>query len=104
MKQGGNLHWTLGGSYVGFSSRQKVTIGLNVEGEEQLAVLNAALAKEEGTTKSVQEGFKDAFKDIGSSIDLVSKAFDSVIGGIKKMGVSMDSETERYIRRYRRNA
>ena len=75
-------------------SRQKVTIGLNVEGEEQLAVLNAALAKEEGTTKSVQEGFKDAFKDIGSSIDLVSKAFDSVIGGIKKMGVSMDSETD----------
>lgn len=75
-------------------SKQKVTIGLNVEGEEQLAVLNAALAKEEGTTKSVQEGFKDAFKDIGSSIDLVSKAFDSVIGGIKKMGVSMDSETD----------
>ena len=75
-------------------SRQKVTIGLNVEGEEQLAVLNAALAKEEGTTKNVQEGFKDAFKDIGSSIDLVSKAFDSVIGGIKKMGVSMDSETD----------
>lgn len=75
-------------------SRQKVTIGLNVEGEEQLAVLNAALAKEEGTTKTVQEGFKNAFKDIGSSIDLVSSAFDSVVGGIKKMGVSMDEETE----------
>lgn len=75
-------------------NRQKVTIGLNVEGEEQLAVLNAALAKEEGTTKSVKEGFKNAFKDIGSSIDLVSSAFDSVIGGIKKMGVSMDEETE----------
>lgn len=75
-------------------SKLKVTIGLTVEGEEQLAVLNAALAKEEGTTKSVQEGFKDAFKDIGSSIDLVSKAFDSVIGGIKKMGVSMDDETD----------
>ena len=75
-------------------SKQKVTIGLNVEGEEQLAVLNAALAKEEGTTKSVKEGFKNAFKDIGSSIDLVSSAFDSVIGGIKKMGVSMDEETE----------
>ena len=75
-------------------SKQKVTIGLNVEGEEQLAVLNAALAKEEGTTKSVKEGFKNAFKDIGSSINLVSSAFDSVIGGIKKMGVSMDEETE----------
>lgn len=75
-------------------SRQKVTIGLNIEGEEQLAVLNAALAKEEGTTKTVQEGFKNAFKDIGSSIDLVSSAFDSVVGGIKKMGVSMDEETE----------
>lgn len=75
-------------------NRQKVTIGLTVEGEEQLAILNAALSKEEGTTKSVQESFKNAFKDIGSSIDLVSKAFDSVIGGIKKMGVSMDEETE----------
>ena len=25
MKQGGNLHWTLGGSYVGFSNRRDET-------------------------------------------------------------------------------
>lgn len=79
-----------GSSYVDYLRRkiaelnkQKATIKLTVEGEEQLAVLNAALSKEEGTTKS-----------IGSSIDLVSGAFDSVVSGIKKMGVSMDEETD----------
>lgn len=90
-----------GSSYVDYLRRkiaelnkQKATIKLTVEGEEQLAVLNAALSKEEGTTKSVSAAFKESFKSIGSSIDLVSGAFDSVVGGIKKMGVSMDEETE----------
>ena len=75
-------------------NKQKATIKLTVEGEEQLAVLNAALSKEEGTTKSVSAAFKESFKSIGSSIDLVSGAFDSVVSGIKKMGVSMDEETD----------
>lgn len=90
-----------GSSYVDYLRRkiaelnkQKATIKLTVEGEEQLAVLNAALSKEEGTTKSVSAAFKESFKSIGSSIDLVSGAFDSVVSGIKKMGVSMDEETE----------
>lgn len=90
-----------GSSYVDYLRRkiaelnkQKATIKLTVEGEEQLAVLNAALSKEEGTTKSVSAAFKGSFKSIGSSIDLVSGAFDSVVSGIKKMGVSMDEETE----------
>lgn len=90
-----------GSSYVDYLRRkiaelnkQKATIKLTVEGEEQLAVLNAALSKEEGTTKSVSAAFKEFFKSIGSSIDLVSGAFDSVISGIKKMGVSMDEETD----------
>ena len=90
-----------GSSYVDYLRRkiaelnkQKATIKLTVEGEEQLAVLNAALSKEEGTTKSVSAAFKESFKSIGSSIDLVSGAFDSVISGIKKMGVSMDEETD----------
>lgn len=90
-----------GSSYVDYLRRkiaelnkQKATIKLTVEGEERLAVLNAALSKEEGTTKSVSAAFKESFKSIGSSIDFVSGAFDSVVGGIKKMGVSMDEETE----------
>lgn len=90
-----------GSSYVDYLRRkiaelnkQKATIRLTVEGEEQLAVLNAALSKEEGTTKSVSAAFKESFKSIGSSIDLVSGAFDSVVSGIKKMGVSMDEETD----------
>lgn len=90
-----------GSSYVDYLRRkiaelnkQKATIKLTVEGEEQLAVLNAALSKEEGTTKSVLAAFKESFKSIGSSIDLVSGAFDSVVSGIKKMGVSMDEETD----------
>lgn len=90
-----------GSSYVDYLRRkiaelnkQKATIKLTVEGEEQLAVLNAALSKEEGTTKSVSAAFKESFKSIGSSIDLVSWAFDSVVSGIKKMGVSMDEETD----------
>lgn len=90
-----------GSSYVDYLRRkiaelnkQKATIKLTVEGEEQLTVLNAALSKEEGTTKSVSAAFKESFKSIGSSIDLVSGAFDSVVSGIKKMGVSMDEETD----------
>lgn len=90
-----------GSSYIDMLRRKiaeleniKLTIGLDVEGEEKLAVLNAALNKETGTTKSVSEGFKDSFKSIGSSINFVSGCFDSVVSGIKKMGISMDEETE----------
>lgn len=90
-----------GSSYIDMLRRKiaeleniKLTIGLDVEGEEKLAVLNAALNKETGATKSVSEGFKDSFKSIGSSINFVSGCFDSVVSGIKKMGISMDEETE----------
>lgn len=90
-----------GSTYIDFLRRkiaelnkQKVELKITTEGEEQLNVLKAALDKETGQTKSVSQGFKDAFKSIGSSIDFVSGCFDSVIGGIKKMGISMDEETE----------
>lgn len=90
-----------GSTYIDFLRRkiaelnkQKVELKITTEGEEQLNVLQAALDKETGQTKSVSQGFKDAFKSIGSSIDFVSGCFDSVIGGIKKMGISMDEETE----------
>lgn len=90
-----------GSTYIDFLRRkiaelnkQKVELKITTEGEEQLNVLQAALDKETGQTKSVGQGFKDAFKSIGSSIDFVSGCFDSVISGIKKMGISMDEETE----------
>ncbi|OUN69471.1 hypothetical protein [Barnesiella sp. An55] len=90
-----------GSSYIDMLRRKiaeleniKLTVGLEVEGEEQLAVLKAALKKETGETKSVGEAFKDTFSGIGSSIDFVSGAFDSVVSGIKKMGVSMSDETQ----------
>lgn len=90
-----------GSTYIDFLRRkiaelnkQKVELKITTEGEEQLNVLQAALDKETGQTESVSQGFKDAFKSIGSSIDFVSGCFDSVIGGIKKMGISMDEETE----------
>lgn len=73
---------------------QKVTIGLNVEGQEQLDILNAALNKETGATKSVGAAFKEHFADIGSSLTFVSSCLGSVVNGIKKMGISMDEETE----------
>lgn len=90
-----------GSTYIDFLRRkiaelnkQKVELKITTEGEEQLNVLQVALDKETGQTKSVSQGFKDAFKSIGSSIDFVSGCFDSVVGGIKKMGISMDEETE----------
>lgn len=90
-----------GSTYIDFLRRkiaelnkQKVEQKITTEGEEQLNVLQAALDKETGQIKSVSQGFKDAFKSIGSSIDFVSGCFDSVVGGIKKMGISMDEETE----------
>lgn len=90
-----------GSTYIDFLRRkidelnkQKVELKITTEGEEQLSVLQAALDRETGQTKTVAQGFKDAFNSIGSSIDFVSECFNSVVGGIKKMGISMDEETE----------
>lgn len=90
-----------GSSYIDMLRRKiaelenvKLTVGLEVEGEEQLAVLKAALNKETGETKNVGEAFKSTFSDIGSSVNFVSGAFDSVVSGIKNMGISMSEETQ----------
>lgn len=90
-----------GSSYIDMLRRKiaeleniKLTVGLEVEGEERLAVLKAALNKETGETKSVGEAFKSTFSDIGSSVKFVSGAFDSVVSGIKNMGISMSGETQ----------
>lgn len=75
-------------------NQQKVELTITVEGEQQLAILNAALNKETGVTKKVSEGFKDAFSSIGGSLDFVKGCFDSVVSGIEKMGIQMDEETK----------
>ena len=90
-----------GSSYIDMLRRKiaelegkKIRMELDVEGQEQLDILTAALNKEAGTTKSVGAAFKEHFADIGSSLTFVSSCFGSVVNGIKKMGVSMDEETE----------
>lgn len=75
-------------------NRLKIKGELTIEGQKQLDILNAALNKEQGTAKSVGAAFKEHFADIGSSISFVSSCFGSVVSGIKKMGISMDEETE----------
>lgn len=90
-----------GSSYVDMLRRKIATLNglkikgeLTIEGQKQLDILNAALNKEQGTAKSVGAAFKEHFADIGSSISFVSSCFGSVVSGIKKMGISMDEETE----------
>lgn len=90
-----------GSSYVDMLRRKIDTLNglkikgeLSVEGQEQLDILNAALNKELGVTKSVGAGFKEAFGDLGSSLTFLSTCFGSVVSGIKKMGIAMDEETE----------
>ena len=90
-----------GSTYIDFLRRKiaelnkrKVTIGLDVQGEEQLAVLEAAFKKEVGESKSVGAALKETFSSVSGSIDFVKGSFNSVIGGMKKMGVTMDEETE----------
>ncbi|WLT41618.1 hypothetical protein NF347_11710 [Paramuribaculum intestinale] len=90
-----------GSSYVDMLHKKIATLNglkikgeLTIEGQEQLDILNAALNKETGVAKSVGAGFKEAFGDLGSSLTFLSSCFGSVTNGIKKMGISMDEETE----------
>lgn len=90
-----------GSSYVDMLRRKIATLNnlkikseLSIEEQEQLDILNAALNKELGVTKSVGAGFKEAFGDLGSSLTFLSSCFGSVVSGIKKMGIAMDEETE----------
>lgn len=90
-----------GSSYVDMLRRKIATLNglkikgeLTIEGQEQLDILNVALSKEQNTAKSVGQALKDTFADVGSSITFVKGCFDSVVSGMKKMGVTMDEETE----------
>lgn len=90
-----------GSSYVDMLRRKIATLNglkikgeLSIEGLQQLDILNAALNKEQNTAKSVGQALKDTFADVGSSITFVKGCFDSVVSGMKKMGITMDEETE----------
>lgn len=74
--------------------QQKIEIGIEFTGDEELAKLEAALNKETGATKTFKEGLKDTFASVSSTIDFVHGTFDSVTSGMKKMGITMDEETE----------
>ena len=90
-----------GSSYIDYLRRriaalngQKIKLGVEFEGDAELDKLEAALNRETGATKTFKEGLKDTFASVSSTIDFVSGTFDSVVGGMKKMGVTMDEETE----------
>lgn len=72
----------------------KVQLGAEFTGQHELDILIAMLNKVQGTGKSVGQGLKDSFADVGSSIQFISGCFDAVVGGMKKMGMQMDEETE----------
>ena len=74
--------------------QQKVKIGVEFQGEQELANLEAILKKEQGEGKTTGEALKATFQSVGSSIEFLKGCFDSVVGGMKKMGVQMDAETE----------
>lgn len=73
---------------------QKITLGAEFEGEHELEVLIAMLNKVQGTGKSVGEGLKDTFGSVAGSLDFLTGCFNAVVGGMKKMGIQMDEETE----------
>ena len=90
-----------GSSYIDYLRRriaalngQKIKLGVEFEGDAELDKLEAALNRETGATKTFKEGLKDTFSSVSSTIDFVGGTFDSVVGGMKKMGIQMDEETE----------
>lgn len=90
-----------GSTYLDYLKRKKqelqgkINMGINTGNSMQ--VLDAAIKQaESGKSKSdmMRESLKDTFSSAASSISFVKGCFDSVTDGIKKMGVSMDDETE----------
>lgn len=73
---------------------EKIELGVQFTGQHELDVLIAMLNKTQNTGKTVGQALKETFSDVGTSIQFVSGVFDSVVGGMKKMGIQMDEETE----------
>lgn len=93
-----------GSDYIDFLKKKiaelenkRITIGLDIEGQQQLDTLNAVLEAEQGATKEKGAAYKQVFNDIGSSIGQINTAFDTVVDGIRNMGVAMDEETTRIL-------
>lgn len=90
---------------------QKAQLGVELSPEDLDAVLSKLReAKNEVETrnpfKALQSALKDykkdaskanlseVFKSVAGSVDLVKGSFDAVIGGMNKMGINMDEETQ----------
>lgn len=90
---------------------QKAQLGVELSPEDLDAVLSKLReAKNEVETrnpfKALQSALKDykkdaskanlseVFKSVAGSVDLVKGSFDAVIGGMDKMGINMDEETQ----------
>lgn len=93
-----------GADYIDFLKKKiaelenkRITVGLDVKGQEQLEMLNVVLANEQGAAQNKGAAFRQVFNDIGSSIGQINTAFDTVVKGIKNMGVAMDEETARIL-------
>ena len=93
-----------GADYIDFLKKKiaelenkRITVGLDVEGQQQLEMLNVVLEAEQGAAQNKGAAYRQVFSDIGSSIGQINTAFDTVVNGIKNMGVAMDEETTKIL-------
>lgn len=93
-----------GADYIDFLKKKiaelenkRITVGLDVEGQRQLEMLNVVLEAEQGAAQDKGAAYRQVFSDIGSSIGQINTAFDTVVNGIKNMGVAMDEETTKIL-------
>ncbi len=73
---------------------KKINMQLDTNGEEELEKLTAALRYTQGESEDTGKATREVFNSIARSISDVRSGFDSVVGGMKKMGIQMDEETE----------
>ncbi len=90
-----------GADYIDFLKKKiaelenkRITVGLDVEGQKQLEMLNVVLEAEQGATQNKGAAYRQVFS---SSIGQINTAFDTVVNGIKNMGVAMDEETTKIL-------
>lgn len=90
-----------GSSYLDFLKRKKQElqgkIDMGVDVGNSMQVVDALIRKVESGKSAgdmMKEALKDVFSNVGSTLSLVSGTFDSVVGGLEKMGATMDEETQ----------
>ncbi len=93
-----------GADYIDFLKKKiaelenkRITVGLDVKEQQQLEKLNVVLEAEQGAAQNKGAAYRQVFSDIGSSIGQINTAFDTVVNGIKNMGVAMDEETTKIL-------